>query len=279
MKREEIKEMFKEKDFFPRKSLGQNFLVDEDIARRITEEGDVSEKDTVIEVGSGTGVLTRQIATRAKKVIAVEKDERLASFLRKDLEEFSNVEVVNEDILIYEVREKEYKVVANIPYYITSPIIRKFLEEDRPPSLLVLTLQKEIAERIKEVPPKMSLLAVSVQFYARVRTLFSIPPGKFYPSPDVTSSVVRIEPVMDEETSDKRFRKRFFRVAKAGFAHPRKQLKNNLLLLDKGREKEIESNKEAVEKRIEEAGINPQRRAETLTIEEWKNLTRKITKE
>jgi len=279
MKRENIKEMLKEKDFFPRKSLGQNFLVDENIARRIAEEGEVSKKDTVIEVGPGVGALTRRLAEKAGKVIAVEKDERLIPFLEKNLEEFSNVEVVREDILTYRVKERKYKVIANIPYYITSPIIRKFLEEEHPPSLLVLTLQKEIAERIKAKPPKMSLLAVSVQVYAKAEVLFNLPPGKFYPSPDVTSSVVRIKPAPEEEMKDKRYRKKFFRVVKAGFAYPRKQLKNNLLLLDTGSKKEIESKKEVVEKGLKEAGIDPQRRAETLTVEEWKKLTKKVTRE
>jgi len=212
-------------------------------------------------------------------VIAVEKDERLIPFLEKNLEEFSNVEVVREDILTYRVKERKYKVIANIPYYITSPIIRKFLEEEHPPSLLVLTLQKEIAERIKAKPPKMSLLAVSVQVYAKAEVLFNLPPGKFYPSPDVTSSVVRIKPAPEEEMKDKRYRKKFFRVVKAGFAYPRKQLKNNLLLLDTGSKKEIESKKEVVEKGLKEAGIDPQRRAETLTVEEWKKLTKKVTRE
>ncbi len=277
MKKEEIKKTLEDYSLFPRKKMGQNFLVDEEMAKKIVESGEVSKIDTVIEVGPGTGALTRELAERAGKVIAVEKDKGLVNLLRDFFEKCENVEIVEEDILNYEIKEKKYKVIANVPYYITSPIIRKFLEERHPPSLIVLTLQKEVAERIKARPPKMNLLAVSVQVYAEAKTLFHLPPSSFYPSPGVTSSVVSIKPVLGKEEKEEDFRRDFFRVVRAGFSSPRKQLKNNLSLLDSGNKKEIES-KTRVEKMMEELQIDPLRRAETLTIEEWKKLTRRIKK-
>jgi len=276
MKKEEIEKIFEEWSLSPRKSLGQNFLVNESVLEKVVKAGDVGKGDVVIEVGAGIGVLTKALAGKAKKVIALEKDKNLIPLLEMQLGNFSNVEIINEDVLSYKVKEKDYKIIANIPYYITSPIIRKFLEAEHPPSLLVLTIQKEVAERIKAKPPKMNLLAVSVQLYSDVEIISNISPAAFYPSPGVTSSIIKIKPFLGGEAKDKKFRKAFFRIARAGFSSPRKQLKNNLGLLDKGDRKEIESNKENVVKAMKDTGITPQRRAETLNIEEWKILAKKI---
>lgn len=276
MKKEEIEKIFEEWSLFPRKSLGQNFLVNESVLEKVVKAGDVGKGDVVIEVGAGIGVLTKALAGKAKKVIALEKDKNLIPLLEMQLGNFPNVEIINEDVLSYKVKEKDYKIIANIPYYITSPIIRKFLEAEHPPSLLVLTIQKEVAERIKAKPPKMNLLAVSVQLYSDVEIISNISPAAFYPSPGVTSSIIKIKPFLGGEAKDKKFRKAFFRIARAGFSSPRKQLKNNLGLLDKGDRKEIESNKENVVKAMKDTGITPQRRAETLNIEEWKILAKKI---
>ncbi len=276
MKKEEIEKIFEEWSLSPRKSLGQNFLVNESVLEKVVKAGDVGKGDVVIEVGAGIGVLTKALAGKAKKVIALEKDKNLIPLLEMQLGNFPNVEIINEDVLSYKVKEKDYKIIANIPYYITSPIIRKFLEAEHPPSLLVLTIQKEVAERIKAKPPKMNLLAVSVQLYSDVEIISNISPAAFYPSPGVTSSIIKIKPFLGGEAKDKKFRKAFFRIARAGFSSPRKQLKNNLGLLDKGDRKEIESNKENVVKAMKDTGITPQRRAETLNIEEWKILAKKI---
>ncbi|MBI4315567.1 MAG: ribosomal RNA small subunit methyltransferase A, partial [Chloroflexi bacterium] len=252
----------------PKKSLGQNFLFDEAVLDRIVAAGEVTKGDTVLEVGPGAGSLTRQLARAAGRVVAVELDDRLLPVLAHTLADCPNVAVIHGDILKLQPG-RDYappgKVVANIPYYLTSTLIRHLLEADARPSVIVLTVQREVAHRICAAPPDMSLLAVSVQFYGAPRLMGYIPAGAFYPPPDVDSAIVRIdlaEPPLSGAAVDK-----FFRVVKAGFGQKRKQLKNSLLagLGLKG---------DAVEAMLREAGIDPTRRAETLSLAEWLRLYR-----
>ncbi len=251
----------------PKKSLGQNFLFDPAILDRIVKAGEVGPTDTVLEIGPGAGSLTRQLARAAARVIAVELDQRLLPVLEYTTGDLPNVTLVPGDILQIDLEQNlnfQYKVIANIPYYLTSALIRHLLEASIRPSLLVLTVQREVAERLCAAPPEMSLLAVSVQFYGQPRLVGHIPAGAFYPAPDVDSAIIRIdlfEPLpLSGAAADK-----FFEVVKAGFSQKRKQIKNTL-------SSGLRLKSSQTETLLHKAGIDPTRRAETLTIEEWLTL-------
>ncbi len=256
----------------PKKSLGQNFLHDPGTLEKIVAAAEIRPDDTVLEVGPGTGMLTERLAPVAKKVIAVEIDGRLKPLLDIQFEPYSNIEVVYQDFLTTNVTELvgegDFVVVANVPYYITSAILRHILESDHRPRRLVLTMQVEVAERLIATPDDMSVLAVSVQFYGIPRIVNRIKPAAFWPRPDVDSAVVLID-VYDQPPVDVPSEKLFFRVVRAGFGQKRKQLRNSL-----GSGLSIKS--EVAGNLLEQAGIDPRRRAETLTLEEWAALTRAV---
>jgi 16S rRNA (adenine1518-N6/adenine1519-N6)-dimethyltransferase len=252
----------------PKKSLGQNFLTDETALQKIVAAADVTQADEVLEIGPGLGSLTRHLAAAAHRIVAIELDQTLLHSLEYVLGPFSNVEILHGDILETQISKLKlqpgYKVVANIPYYITSAVVQHLLEADARPSTVVLTEQKEVAERMCAEPGDMSLLAVSVQFYAQPRIVARISAGAFYPKPDVDSAVVRLDvwPQPVVAVDDVR---QFFRVVKAGFSQKRKQLRNAVsggLHLDPDRADEA----------LLRAGIDPKRRAETVTLAEWGNL-------
>jgi 16S rRNA (adenine1518-N6/adenine1519-N6)-dimethyltransferase len=253
----------------PKKSLGQNFLSDNYALTKIVQAAEVNADDVVLEIGPGLGSLTQHLASIAKRVIAVEIDQTLMPVLRSELADRSNVEIVNGDILDLDPADllrgaSTYKVVANIPYYITSAIVRHLLEASIRPSLIVLTIQQEVAERIIAQPNDMNLLAVSVQFYGSPRIVARIEAEAFYPAPNVDSAVVRIElnakPRVDVNSVDT-----FFRVVKAGFSQKRKQIHNSLM-------GGLAKSREEIDQLLKDAGIDPKRRAETLTLEEWAKL-------
>ncbi len=256
----------------PQKGLGQNFLVDEAALSRILAAADLSSEDTVVEVGAGLGTLTRLLARRAGRVVAVELDARLVRVLTDRLADFPHLQIIQGDILSLSnlgVAHLGYKVVGNLPYYITSAVLRHFLENEPRPRLLVVTVQREVAERIVARPPHMSVLAVSVQFYGQPRLVARIPAGAFYPPPKVDSAVVRIDVtaqptiVLDPELDPTDF----FRVVRAGFGQRRKTLRNSLSA-------GLGILPAQVEKALESAGIDPRRRAETLSLPEWAKLAR-----
>ena len=271
-----MKETLRRFNFTPKKSLGQNFLFDPAIIDRIVAAGEVTANDVVLEIGPGAGSLTRCLAESAKEVIAVELDDRLIPILEYT-RRYPNVKIVHGDILnrdfgsfkTSEVSTSEvYKVIANIPYYLTSAIIRHLLESKTKPSLIVLTVQREVAERLCAQPPEMSVLAVSVQVYGEPHIVGKIPAGAFYPKPDVESAIVRIDlfaapPFASGEDTD-----HFFSMVKAGFSQKRKKLKNALA-------SGLKIKMEEVEEMLSKAGIDSNRRAETLTVEEWKKIKRK----
>lgn len=252
-----------------RKSLGQNFLIDEGALARIVSAASLTVDDTVLEIGPGLGSLTRHLAIAAQQVVAVEIDQTLLPVLAEVVAAHPNVRVVHADILTVDPAEliegQRYKVVANIPYYITSAVIRHLLEARVRPSVIVLTVQREVAERICAAPGDLSVLAVSVQAYARAELVARIPAGAFYPRPDIDSAVVRLtalpEPVFGSQDAD-----RFFRVVKAGFGQKRKQLRN---ALSTG----LRQPAQAADVWLARAGIDPTRRAETLSLDEWRVLT------
>jgi len=256
----------------PKQSLGQNFLFDEGLLARIVAAAGLSPGDEALEVGPGLGALTRQLARAAGRVVAVELDGRLLPILRYELEPFANVELVQADILAFEPAawfDAPYVVVANVPYYITGAILRHLLESRPRPRRMVMTVQREVADRLAARPPDMSLLAVSTQYYGRVRLVGAVKAGAFWPRPDVDSAVIRID--VDErhlgagdETRASEEAEAFFRVVRAGFSEKRKQLKNNL--------RRLGLDDAAVAAALEGAGIDGRRRAETLTVEEWESL-------
>jgi len=259
----------------PRKGLGQHFLTDPVALGRIVAAADLSPDDAVVEVGAGLGTLTRPLAEQAGRVVAVELDDRLVGLLREQLADLPNVQILHGDILEisdFGFPHLGYKVVGNLPYYITSAALRHFMERESRPRLMVMTVQREVAERIVAKPGQMSILAVSVQFYGRPQIVARIPAGAFYPPPKVGSAVVRID-VSEQPTvalSEGIDEAAFFRVVRAGFGQRRKMLRNSL----SGR---LGLPPALVEKALTEAGVNPRRRAETLSLQEWAEAARVLS--
>ncbi|HBP00801.1 MAG TPA: ribosomal RNA small subunit methyltransferase A [Candidatus Moranbacteria bacterium] len=261
-----------------KKSLGQNFLRDEKIIDRIIESADLSSDDVVLEVGPGEGVLTEKLAKVCKKVIAVELDDRLIDPLRNKLRNNGNVEVIHGDILKLRIKDVisqqpsviEYKVVANLPYYITSPILRHFLENEIAPQEMIVMVQKEVAERIVAKPGQLSILGVSVQYYADAEYLFTVPKESFEPAPKVESAVISIKTLKQESIKTKEETKKFFRIVKAGFSAKRKTLVNNLA-------NSLHKDKKEIESIISEMGFLPTVRAQELSVEDWKKIAKIIS--
>ena len=216
----------------PNKLLGQNFLTDKSVLKKIIETADLSPTDTVLEIGPGTGILTKELAQVVKRVIAVEKDPKMVKILQQELAGLDNVKIIEGDIRNFEFANlqisKDYKVVANIPYYLTATIIRKFLEIERPPEFMVLMLQKEVAERICSKPGKMSLLAVSVQFYADAKIVSGVSKNCFWPAPKIDSAIIKIIPFDSAQGRPQISPDLFFKIVKACFSGKRKQIHNTL---------------------------------------------------
>lgn len=269
---EQTKELCRLYDIKPARSKGQNFLIKEEIYDQITATAGLTPDDTALEVGPGLGFLTAKLAKKAARVIAVELDDKLAEVLRTGLaaKGIKNVEVVNEDILKFISKipltpfaKGGYKVAANLPYNITSIFLRKFLSEiEMKPELMVLMLQKEVAERLTAKPGKMSLLAVSAQFYARPKIIKLVSKDCFWPAPEVDSAIIRLE-ARDKKPAVKE--KDFFRLVKFGFSARRKMLKNNLAA-------GLRIGQAEAENKITRAGFNPKIRAQELGVEDWLKL-------
>lgn len=254
----------------PNKRLGQNFLVDETALQKITAIAEIQPAETVLEIGPGLGNLTRHLAEAANRVVAVEIDKRFIPVLKTTLAAYDNIHLVEGDILALNPAElisnTPYLVVANIPYYITSPLLRHLLENQYPPTRMILTIQHEVATRICASPGELSLLALSVQVFGSPSILLRLPAGAFYPPPKVDSAVVRVDlythPVIPAAELNQ-----FFRLAKAGFSQKRKTLRNALAGGMHWKKTEAES-------WLLAAGLEPSRRAETLSLEEWSCLAR-----
>ncbi len=250
----------------PQKNLGQNFIVDREALDAIILAAELHRTEDVVEVGAGLGALTRRLSVTAAHVTAIELDSRLIPVLKAVLQDTGNVDIVAGDALSVDVNiPPDYRVVANIPYTITSALLRHYLEADPPPDRIVLTVQSEVAERAAAQPGDMSLLALSVQIYGAPEIRGRIPAGAFYPKPEVESSILRIDihptPVIEAEWIAP-----VFRLARAGFAQRRKKLRNSLGSV---------LGKEAGEK-LEEAGIDPSTRAQELSLEEWEVLAKVV---
>jgi 16S rRNA (adenine1518-N6/adenine1519-N6)-dimethyltransferase len=273
----QVMELVRRYQIDPKRSLGQNFLVDATHLDGIAAAADLTPADTVLEIGPGLGTLTERLAAQAGSVVAVELDDRLIELLRGRFAGQPHVWIVHGDILELApaalvfppsdppanvIDHQLYKVVANLPYYITSAVLRHLLEADVRPALAVVMVQKEVAERICAQPGEMSLLAVSVQFYAAPRIVRRVPAGAFYPPPKVDSAVLRLDvypqPVVTDVPPA-----RFFQVVRAGFGQKRKQLANSLSA-------GLARPKAEVAAALAAAGIDSARRAETLSLAEWR---------
>jgi 16S rRNA (adenine1518-N6/adenine1519-N6)-dimethyltransferase len=253
----------------PRKGLGQHFLVNRESLESVMEAGELTPEDIVLEVGPGLGVMTNPLSQRVKQLIAVEADPVLASLLEHALA--ANVTVINEDIMRYDLRQlpRDYKVVSNIPYYLTSGIIRLFMESENRPKLLSLLIQKEVGERITATPGNMSILALSVQYYGQPQLAGRVERHKFWPPPKVDSVILQIktydQPVFEAD------RAKLFRLIKAGFGEKRKMLKSSLAGgLNIGVSLALEL--------IEAAAIDTTVRAQELSLADWGRLYNEAVK-
>jgi 16S rRNA (adenine1518-N6/adenine1519-N6)-dimethyltransferase len=262
--------------FKPKKSLGQHFLVDEAVLEHILSAAELGPGDIVVEVGPGLGILTEGLAKQRARVIAVELDSKLVALLKKRLAAFPDVKIVHADILKVTPQRllqnnlsaselvRGYKVIANLPYYITSPVLRHFLEGESRPSEMVVMVQKEVGEAIAATSGKMSLLSVKTQFYSKPAIISYVPAASFYPPPKVDSVILRMDvysrpPIEVSDVAG------FFDMVMHGFSAPRKQLRNSLA-------HSLGMPPSQVASLLEKAGIEAKRRAETLSLEEWRKL-------
>jgi len=269
-------QLLRQVGFKPKKRLGQHFLVDEAVLERILSAAELSPGDIVVEIGPGLGILTEGLAKQGARVIAVELDAKLVALLKKRLAAFPDVKIVHADILKVTPRQllqdnlpasdlaRGYKIIANLPYYITSPVLSHFLEAQPRPSEMVVMVQKEVGEAIAAAPGKMRLLSVRAQFYSKPAIVVHVPAASFYPPPKVDSVILHLDVYSQPpiEVSDVAS---FFDIVMHGFSAPRKQLRNSLA-------HSLEMPPSQVALLLEKAGIEAKRRAETLSLEEWREL-------
>jgi 16S rRNA (adenine1518-N6/adenine1519-N6)-dimethyltransferase len=268
----DLRSLFTSYGIRPNKSFGQNFLIDRSVLNTIIDAAEIKPDDEILEVGAGTGVLTRELAQHARRVVAVEIERDMLTLLAETTGSHTNVELVACNLLQLDPGEvfaqRPYKLVANLPYYITAPTFRHFLESPNPPRLLVVMVQLEVAQRIVAVPGDMSLLAVSIQFYGQPRIVARVPANAFYPAPKVDSAILCVD-IRPQVPLTQQERDGFFRVVQAGFSARRKQLHNSLT-------HGLHHKNELIRSWLENANIDASRRAETLSIEEWLCLWRVI---
>ncbi|NLB42760.1 MAG: 16S rRNA (adenine(1518)-N(6)/adenine(1519)-N(6))-dimethyltransferase RsmA [Clostridiales bacterium] len=275
-----LKELLSRHGFHFSKSLGQNFLIDENILQKIIKGANISPHDKVLEIGPGVGTLTSAIAKQGAEVIAVELDRDLLPIMEETLEEYPNAKVIHGDILKLDLnqliqdnfQDTHFKVVANLPYYITTPIVMRFLEEELSYTSITVMIQKEVAQRMAARPDskEYGALSVAVQFYTQPRIIGKVPAGVFMPQPKVDSMIITLEkrnkPAVDVNSSA-----HFFQVVKAVFAQRRKTLLNTLYAA------EISNmNKSDLGSMLSSLNINPQRRGETLSLEELALISNRI---
>ncbi|MDY6846182.1 MAG: 16S rRNA (adenine(1518)-N(6)/adenine(1519)-N(6))-dimethyltransferase RsmA [Chloroflexota bacterium] len=263
-----IPDLLRRHNLSPQKSLGQNFLADHNALIKIVQDAGVSQDDKVLEIGAGVGNLTRILAAQSKQVIAVEIDQNLFPILEEVTHAFENIDLVQGDILALSLEtlfnEDGYLVVANIPYYITSAVIRHLLEAEVKPARMVLTIQREVAERIINKDGKMSLLSLSVQVYGKARIGSHIPARCFYPEPNVDSAVLLIDVYREPKLSPEGIQE-LFKLAHAAFNQKRKMLRSSLSPL-------LGHDKAAAALLLDQAGIDSRSRPETLSLEDWISL-------
>jgi 16S rRNA (adenine1518-N6/adenine1519-N6)-dimethyltransferase len=272
------KQILEKYGFSFKKSLGQNFLVDLNILRNIVKFANLSAESAVIEIGPGIGALTEQLAKQANKVIAFEIDDRLLPILKETLEPYEQVTIIHKDVLKVDLKEvidrecspgQDLMVVANLPYYVTTPILMKLITDDLPIRGIVVMLQKEVADRIAAAPGTKNYgsLSIAIQYYMDAETVMTVPKSVFVPQPNVDSAVIRLtkrtSPAV--KVKDEKF---FFQVVRASFAQRRKTILNNL-----GHNLGTKEQKPLIEQGLKDADIDPQRRGESLSIGEFAKLS------
>lgn len=257
----------------PRRSLSQNFLTDGAVLDEIVATADLAPGDRVVEVGPGLGVLTRRLLAAGARVMAVELDPRLAAYLRRELGEVDGFELIEADALSIHPRElfpdAPFKLVANIPYHITSPLLHTFLEGTHPPELTVLLVQREVAERVAAGPGAMSYLSVFVQNVTDARVVATVPAAAFEPAPEVDSAILALRRRPVPEVVPGPAREPFYRVVQAAFRQRRKQIHNGL-------SRELPVSAEAVDAALAACAVDPERRPQTLALPEWACLAGRL---
>jgi len=262
------------------RKLGQVFLKDEKVVQKIIQAADIKPKDQILEIGPGKGVLTKFLLKTEAEIMAVEKDPKLVKFLEDFFKDRQNLKIIHADIRDflkntgYRIPNTQYKVLGNIPYYLTSHLLRLLLESPIKPSLIVLMIQKEVAERVMAQPPKMNLLSASVQFFSKPEIICYVPRTAFHPEPKVDSAVIKITPLpakILKQNLGGQAPQSFFRTIKAGFKQPRKLLINNL-------SKNLNFKKAYIQKVFLQSNMPLNTRAQNLSIEEWISLSSLLIK-
>ena len=265
-----IQSLLQKYNLAPKHYLGQNFLIDEKIFNTILAVADLKKTDLVLEVGPGPGNLTEKLAEQAEKVVAIEKDANMVSILKDRMKKFNNIVIAENSILKANISQMVYpysrwKVVANIPYYLTSPIIRLFLNQTLLPDSIILLIQKEVAERIVSQNKSAGVISVLVQFYGKVEIIDYVPKEAFWPMPKVDSAIIKIYDIKKPNNFSAEDIKNFFRLVNIGFSSRRKTLANNISA-------GLKMPKNETAKILENAKLSPNIRAQELSVEEWKTL-------
>jgi len=266
--------VMREYHVFAQKRLGQNFLIDRSVLETIVNAANLKSTDDVLEIGPGLGTLTRALSEKAEQIITIEKDIHLIKIFRALNSDLTNIKMIEgnalflDDAFFKKYFKKPYKLIANLPYYITSAIIRFFLQTNHQPIMMILMVQKEVAERIVALPPEANILSVAVQFYGQPEIVALVSKTAFWPSPKVDSAIIKIVPYAKKKYNVKN-EEAFFKIVKAGFSEKRKQLHNAL-------GNSLQLTDEAVKQALIDSKIDSSRRAQTLSIEEWINLYQNI---
>lgn len=278
--RSEIKSLLKKYNARPEKYLGQHFILSKKALNLVMTASEIKENDTIIEIGPGLGTLTQELTKTGTNVMAIEKDPLMVKILKETLADYKNVQIIQADArnnlpntdIGCQVKSgkvvdkyKNYKIVANLPYNVATFLIRQLLELKKPPKLMVLMIQKEVAQRIVANPPHSNLLGISIQFYADVKIISYVPKEMFWPKPKVDAAIIKIVPKKVRIFLRSQEKQQFFRIVKAGFSQPRKQLANNI-------SKKLNISKEIVISIFKDLSISEQVRAENLSLSQWQNL-------
>lgn len=262
----DLKALLQKHHLWTKKHLGQHFLINKQVLKKIIEVSEISPNDLIVEVGPGLGVLTEELAKKAGKVITIEKDQRLAALLKETLKSFPNIDFINADALKIPPSNISYKLIANIPYQITSPLLAHFLlpKQGKRPELIVILIQKEVAEKICAKPPHLNLLAILVQTFGKPKIIQTVAAGDFFPPPKVTSVILKIE--IFKKPAVNCNLEQFFKIVRAGFGQKRKTLLNSL-------SHNLKLPSETIKQALQNCHIDPSLRAETLTLSEWEKIS------
>ena len=268
-----IKDLLKKHHTGPEKYLGQHFILSKKSLAKMITAAEIKKNDTIIEIGPGLGTLTQELAKTGAKIIAIEKDLKMISILKETQADYQNIKIIQADARKLSILRidslKRYKIVANLPYNAATFLIRQWLESKNPPELMILIIQKEVAQRITAKSPYSNLLAISVQFYADVKIINYVKKESFWPKPKVNAAIIKIVPKKMTILRAIANRQSFFKVVKAGFSQPRKQLAGNLL-------KRLKLPRERLMEIFRNSNILSTARAENLSLDEWQKLAYKL---